>query len=110
MVRHGPADDLACRHVLDCGQVEEALAGWDVRDIRQPDRVRTLGDEVTAEQVGGNRQVVPAVGRPGSTAATPVGTQAHLAHQLLDPPPRMPPSLSAELSVDPWRTVNPAPG
>src|SRR5215217_8906029 len=110
MVRHGPADDLAGRHVLDRGQVEEALAGWDVRDIRQPDRVRTLGDEVTAEQVGGNRQVVPAIGRPGCPAAAPVGGQAHLAHQLLDPPSRMPPSLSAELSVDPWRTVNPAPG
>jgi len=33
VVGHGPADDLARAHVLDRGQIQEALAGRDVGDV-----------------------------------------------------------------------------
>jgi hypothetical protein len=33
VVGHGPADDLARGHVLDRGQIQEALAGRNVREI-----------------------------------------------------------------------------
>src|SRR3954469_23195158 len=33
VIRHGPADDLARGQVLDGGQVEKALVGWNVRDV-----------------------------------------------------------------------------
>jgi len=37
VVGHGPADDLARGHVLDRGQIQEALVGRDVGDVGQPD-------------------------------------------------------------------------
>src|SRR3954470_143600 len=33
MLRHRPADDLARGQVLDGGEVEKALVGWNVRDV-----------------------------------------------------------------------------
>src|SRR3954464_10162871 len=33
VIRHRPADDLARGQVLDGGQVEKALVGWNVRDV-----------------------------------------------------------------------------
>src|SRR5689334_12899077 len=62
VVGHGPADDLACGQVPYRGQVEPALAGRDVAEVGQPDRVRPVGREAPLEQVRGDRVVVPAVG------------------------------------------------
>ncbi len=69
MVRHGPADDLARGHVLDRGQIQEAFAGRDVRDVGQPDLVRPFRDEVPRQQVGGHREIVAAVRGAGCAAA-----------------------------------------
>src|SRR4051795_2852411 len=66
-----------------------------------PDGVGPLGDEGAVEQVGGDRQVVPAVGGPRRPPAAPPRLQAHLAHQPLDPPARVAPALPAQLGGDP---------
>src|SRR5215203_1963055 len=93
VVGHGPADDLARGHVLDRGQIQEALAGRNVGDVRQPDLVRSLRREVAIQQVRSDRQVVAAVRGPGCAAAALAAGQAHLTHQPLDTPARMPPAL-----------------
>jgi hypothetical protein len=49
---------------MDRGQIEPALIGLDVGYIGEPDPVRRSGGEVAVEQVRGDREVVPAVGRP----------------------------------------------
>ena len=43
MLAHRPADDFSGEQIEDHGQVEPALAGRDVGDVRQPDLIRLLG-------------------------------------------------------------------
>ena len=60
---------------------------------------------MAVEQVRRHRQVVAAVGGPRRPPAAPPRLQAHLAHQPLDPPARVAPTLPAQLGVDPPRAV-----
>jgi hypothetical protein len=46
VLAHCPADDLPGEQVEDHGQVEPALAGRDLCDIRQPDLIGLLGREI----------------------------------------------------------------
>jgi hypothetical protein len=69
MIAHRPADDPAAVEVHDGGQVEPALVGFDVGDVSKPDPVRGRCGKVAIEQIGRDRQVVPAVG--GSHPAWP---------------------------------------
>jgi hypothetical protein len=95
VIGHAPAHDLARGHGLDGGQVEEALAGRDVGEIGQPDRLGPLGREASPEQVRRDREVVPAGGRARRPPAPPAGGEPHLAHQPRDTPARTPPAVAA---------------
>src|SRR4051795_8043261 len=86
VVGHRPADDLTRGHVLDRGQVQPALAGRDVGDVGQPDRVRSLGGELPVERVGRDREVVAAVGGPRGAAPPARDGEAALAHEARHPP------------------------
>src|ERR671915_607394 len=81
VVGHGPADDLARGHVLDRGQIQEALVGRDVGDVGQPDLVRPVRGEVPRQQVRGDREIMAAVPGSGGTAAAPAGAEAHPAQR-----------------------------
>src|SRR6476469_7971479 len=110
VVGHGPADDLARGHVLDRGQIQEALVGRDVGDVGQPDLVRPVRGEVPRQQVRGDRETMAAVRGSGCTAAAPAGREPHLAHQPRDASARMPQPFPAQLGVDAWRAVDPPAG
>src|SRR4051812_45553159 len=94
--------------ILDGGQVQPALAGRDVRDVGEPDRVRPLGREVLVEQVGGDREVVPAVGRPRRPSAAPAGGEPHLAHEPRHPLATDPDALLSQLGVHARAAVGPS--
>jgi hypothetical protein len=68
------------------------------------------GRSATIEQVGRDRQIVAAVGGAWRATTSVPGHQAHLAHQALDPPARMPPSRTVQFRVDPWRAIDPPEG
>src|SRR3954447_25914525 len=107
VVGHRPADDLARGHVLDRGQIQEALVGRDVGDVGQPDLVRPVRGEVPRQQARGDREIMAAVRGSGCTAAAPAGREPHLTHQPRDAPARMPQPFPAQLGVDAWRAVDP---
>jgi hypothetical protein len=48
---HRPADDPAAEEVLHRGQVQPALTGPDLLDVRAPHAVRRVGPEVAADEV-----------------------------------------------------------
>src|SRR3954447_18563111 len=110
VVGHGPADDLARGHVLDRGQIQEALVGRDVGDVGQPDLVRPVRGEVPRQQVRGDREIMAAVRGSGGTAPGPAGRKPPLPHQSRDAPARMPQPFPAQLGVDAWRAVDPPAG
>src|SRR3954463_13950227 len=99
VVGHRPADDLTRGHVLDRGQVQPALAGRDVGDVGQPDRVRSLGGEPPVEQVGRDREVVAAVGGPRDAAPPARDGEAALAHEPRHPLAADPDALRPQLGV-----------
>lgn len=101
MVAHGPTDDLAGGEIEHSGQVEPALAGGQVGDVRQPDCVGQGGREELLQEVGGDRQIVTAVGGAGSEPMPCQGPDAMLAHQALHPPAAGRSSLRAQGRVHP---------
>src|SRR3954463_1060898 len=71
-------------------------------------RVGATGRAWGGPRGAGGAGAAPGVrGRP---PAPPPRLQAHLAHQPLDAPARVPPPLPAQLGVDPPRAVGPPPG
>lgn len=81
MVAHRPPDDGSTEQVGDDRQVEPSLLGRYVRDVGGPDLVRAGGDELAIEQVGRDRQGVPAVGGARPECTGPLGADAVAAHQ-----------------------------
>ena len=53
------ADDLAGRQILDGRQIQPALVGCNVGDVRQPDGIRPVGFEGTLQKVRGDAVAVP---------------------------------------------------
>jgi hypothetical protein len=51
--RHRPAHDLAGVRVLDRGQIEPALPGPQVSDVRDPQHVRAIGSELPLDEICG---------------------------------------------------------
>ena len=64
-----PADNLAVEQIEDNSQVEPALVGRDIADIREPDPVGHHGMEAPLQKVRGNAELVTA--SPSSEA--PIG-------------------------------------
>ena len=69
----------------DHGQVEPALAGRNVGDIRQPDLIGPLRDKILLEQVCCYRQAMLAVGCAHAIAARRPCPDTVLAHDPFDP-------------------------
>src|SRR4051794_31892056 len=100
MLAHRPTDDFSGEQIEDHGQVEPALAGRDIGDIRQPDLIRLLGHEIPIEQVGRDRQRMLAVGRAHAIAARYVSPDAMPAHDPLDPLATDTLALGTQFGVD----------
>lgn len=84
MVAHRPTDDLAGRQVEDGREIQPALPGGDVGDVREPDPVRRRCREALRQQVRGDRQVVAAVGGARPEPAPGQRADAMPAHEALD--------------------------
>ena len=56
---HGPADDLAGEQVHDDGEVQPALPGADVGDVRHPGAIRMIDRKLTLQPVGGDDRGSP---------------------------------------------------
>src|SRR3984893_4499527 len=106
MIRHPPADDLAAVEVHDRGQIKPALLSLDVGDVGEPDPVWRGGDEVAVEQVRGDREVVPAIGRPHPPGPCRDGANAVMAHQPLDAATAHPAALGPQLGIDALSAVS----
>src|SRR5437016_1496144 len=79
-VAQRPADDPAREEVEDDDEVQPALARPEVRDVRDPGRVRRRDRELPIEDVGGYREVVLRVRRALEAPLLP-RPQALFAHQ-----------------------------
>lgn len=74
VVLHGPAQDLPGKQVHDHGQIQPALQGPDIGDVRRPDPVGFWGFKATIQQIGGHGKGMAAVCRlvsPGSLDSQP---------------------------------------
>src|SRR5947209_5754890 len=100
MIAHCPADDLAAVEVQDRGEIEPALIGLDISDICKPDPVRRSGGKVAPEQVGGDREVVPAIGCADPPGPCHDGANAVMAHQPLDAATTHSSALGRQLGMD----------
>src|SRR5216684_6573967 len=100
VIAHCPADDLSAVEVQDRGQIKPALIGLDISNICEPDPVRRSGGEVAVEQVRGDREVVPAIGRPHPPGPCHDGANAVMAHQPLDAATAHPAALGLQLGMD----------
>jgi hypothetical protein len=48
---HRPADDPAAEEILHGSEVQPALTGTDLLDVRRPHAIRRVGSKVTADEV-----------------------------------------------------------
>jgi len=106
VLAHGPANHLAGEQVEDHGQVEPALAGRNVGDIRQPDLIGPVCDTILLEQVCRHWQAMLAVGRAHAIAARPPRPDTVLAHDPFDPLAADGLALGAQFGVDARRSVS----
>ena len=78
--RHPPAHHAARKHVDDERDVDEATPGRDVREVGDPELIRTSGHELAVDEVHG-AAALTGVGR-GDPGPTPDGAgEAHRAHE-----------------------------
>jgi len=73
---HCVTDDLARKDIFDPGQIQPALAGGDVGQIRDPDLVRRARAEILIQQIRRDRKIVTGIG--GHLEPAPLAAiQAH---------------------------------
>src|SRR5258708_34684671 len=80
---HRPAHHAAAEQVDHYSQKQPALIGWDVGDVAGPRLVGRSDGEVAIEQVGRDRQTVPAVGGSDAEAPSAASANALLLHQTV---------------------------
>src|SRR5690606_6147138 len=96
---HAPADDAPGIDVDDEGHVQPALPGRDVREIRDPELVRTVGPELPVDPI---QRAAGCVIRNGRTQpfATPYALQTLGTHQTLDRATSHDDALAVQLPPD----------
>jgi hypothetical protein len=77
---HRPADDPAAEEILHGSEVQPALTGTDLLDVRRPHAIRRVGSKVTADEV---TERLDALHAHRATLAAPLerALQARRAHQ-----------------------------
>src|ERR1700677_5008014 len=61
---HRPAHDSTGEHVEDDREIKPTLGGRNIRDVRQPDTIRSRCREPSAEEIGSQREIVAAIRGP----------------------------------------------
>jgi len=99
VLAHRPTHDLTAEQVDHHGQEQPALVGSDVGDVTHPDLVRRGHRELAVEQVGGDRQVMVAVGGHLEPFLA-LRANAVFLHQRLQPMLAHADAIVAELTPD----------
>ena len=105
MVTHRPADDFAGEEIEHDGQIEPPFLGWHVGDVGEPNLIGPLGGEFLVEPVGGDRQIVMAVGGAYPKAPRRHCPDALVTHEACDAATARHIPPGAQGRVDPGRTV-----
>src|SRR5580692_8675753 len=84
IVVHRPPDDLACRAVNDCREIQPPFPGLDVRYITDHFLAWPAGSEVAADQVRDRPGGAVLLGQRAAPRPGLAGLQAQLAHELAD--------------------------
>ena len=92
--------------IEDHGQVEPALAGRNVGDMRQPDLIGPMRDKILLEQVCRHWQAMLAVGCAHAIAARSPRPNTVLAHDPFDPFAADGLTLGPQFGVDARRSVS----
>jgi hypothetical protein len=95
---HRPAHDSTGEHVEDDREIKPTLGGRNIRDVRQPDTIRSRCREPSAEEIGSQREIVAAIRGPTEPPLL-AGTNAMVVHQPRHPIAPDLSSLSAERSM-----------
>src|SRR5690606_32403069 len=104
--RYAPPHDPAAEGIDDKGHVDEALPGGHIRQIRDPELVRTLGAEVPLHQVEWALCRLGRDRRPRLASATDRALKPELSHQALHRTARHLSALALQLAPDFTRTVD----
>src|SRR5580704_10251776 len=84
IVVHRPPDDLACRAVNDCREIQPSFPGLDVRYIADHFLAWPAGGEVAADQIRDRPGGAVLLGQRPAPRPGLAGLQAQFAHQLAD--------------------------
>src|SRR5207253_3800268 len=79
-----PADDPPREQILDNGQIQIALAGGDVGDVRQPDLIGFGGVDLPVQEVVGYGPIVVGVGGGDAKLPRRFGHDTVVVHQAGD--------------------------
>jgi hypothetical protein len=109
MCAPSPSRRSAAEEVLHGGQVQPALPGLDLLDVRTPRAIGRLGTKVAADQVTERLHAVHA--HRAALATAPVGAlKARRAHQPLDALATDPNTLTRQHRVHARAAIAPAAG
>jgi len=106
MIVQAPADDLPAEHVQNDREVQKARPRRDVRDVGDPQAVRSLRFEPSIDQIGCGPPVGVPLRRRHELAPVDA-TEAGTPHQPGNPLPRDSHTLLSKLLVDPRTSVGP---
>src|SRR3974377_250568 len=99
---HGPAREALVAQVLDPGQEQLTVAAAELRDVRDPPRIRTLPGEVALEQITRGRSIEAAA---SPTLAAVHTHEATLGHDPSDSFAAVVPTGVVELTGHPRRPM-----
>jgi hypothetical protein len=106
VLAHRPTNHLAGAQVEDHGQVEPALAGRNVGDIRQPDLIGPVRDKILLKQICRHWQAMLAVGCAHAIAARRACPDTVLAYDPFDPLAADGLARAAQFGMDARRSVS----
>ena len=92
-----PADDIAAEHIDDKGHIDPARMGLHVGQVRNPETVRRMRDEVSVDEVTRPGKRLIAKGRALELSATTGALESEFAHQALDCAPGNSDALAVQL-------------
>ena len=94
--RHPPAHNASCKHVDDERDVDEAAPGRDIREVGDPELIRTGGHDLAVDEVRRTPALTGAGrGEPGPAPDGP--GEAHRAHQARHGTTRHPDAVPPQL-------------
>ena len=104
---HRPPDDPAAEQILHGAQIQPALSGLDLLDVRSPYAIRGVGAKVTADEVTERLDAIHAH-RAALATALERTLKARSAHQPLDAHATDPDALTRQHRVHARAAIAPA--